>query len=218
MQSRGIYRINMDGGWGLNDLYEFSHAFSQTYAFAYCFDSALLPRDPERIDYALEHYPWKGGFSIVNIYTILQTQVPPIHRPRINSIHYASPGWIELLLDLDPAVKVAASVAAIAGSMAATTKAFAAIEKTLQGVRLQREKSKLEHLKITKAQATALRGLYEELSKLIGFMKFDELVTRTGGNVEVAAKLIIAQFRRLKTIAEYSKKEKVLLPQTPGEI
>lgn len=83
-----------------------------------------------------------------------------------------------MLLDLDPAVKVAASVAAIAGSMAATTKAFAAIEKTLQGARLQREKSKLEHLKITKAQGTAFCGLYEELSKLIRFKKFDELVTR----------------------------------------
>jgi len=32
------YRVYMDGGWELEDLYTFPHAFSQCYAFIYCLD------------------------------------------------------------------------------------------------------------------------------------------------------------------------------------
>jgi hypothetical protein len=211
MNDIGKYRIRIAKQWVLNDLYEFPHAFDQTYAFAYCFDSSLSPRDAERINFALENYPWRGGYSIANIYKVLEHQVPPIYRPRIKSIQYASPGWIELLLNLEPAVKVAASVATIMCSMAAATKAYATIQKTLHSIKLQREKSELEHLQLSRAQATALRGLCQELAQLMGFKKFEELVERTG-NLEVAGKLLSAQFRRLKTIARYSEKGKVLLP------
>lgn len=211
MPDIGIYRINMDKEWELNDLYSFPHAFAQTYAFAYCFDSDLSPRDADRINYALENYPWRGGYSYVNIYTVLQNQVPPKLRPRIKQIQYASPGWMDLALNLDPAIKVAAAVASIAGSMVATTKAYASIQKTLQDIKLQREKSKVAHLQLSKAQAKELRGLCEELSKLVGFKKFEELVSRTG-DIEIAAKLLAAQFRRLKAIAEFSSKGKIGLP------
>jgi len=212
MHDTGIYRILIARQWALNDLYEFPHAFSQTYAFAYCFESNLLPRDAERIDLALKSYPWRGGYSIVNIYKVLEHQVPSQYRPRIKSIQYASPGWIELILNLEPAVKVAASVAAIAGSMAATTKAYAAIQKTLHDIKLQREKSDLEHLELSRAQVIALRRLCEELAEIMGFKKFNELVERAG-DIEVAGKILSAQFRRLKTICHYSKKGKVLLTQ-----
>lgn len=211
-----IYRIHMDREWGLNDLYEFPHAFAQTYAFAYCFDSDLSPSDENRINYALESYPWKGGYSYVNIYKVLQDQVPEKLRPLIKQIQYASPGWMDLALNLDPAIKVAASVASIAASIVATTKAYAAVQKTLQQIKLQREKAKVEHLKLSKAQATALRGLCDELSKLIGFKKFDDLLSRTG-DIEIAAKLIAAQFRRLKVIAGYQSKGKIMLPTLPRD-
>jgi len=57
----------MDRRWSLEDLYEFPYAYSQIYSFIYCFDSELNARDAERIDYALEGYPWRGGYSYVSV-------------------------------------------------------------------------------------------------------------------------------------------------------
>lgn len=210
----GVYRVEMDGRWELLDLYEFPHAFMQTYAFTYCFDSELSPRDADRIDFALENYPWQGGYSIVNIYRVLQNQVEHQHRPYIKEIKYASPGWIDILLNLHPAVKVAGSVAAIAGSMAATTKAYSTIQTTLYNIRLQRDKARLQQIQLTRAQINELTSLTQELCNMIGFERLEELTQRTG-SIEVTAKLIAAQFRRLKTIADYVLKGKAALPIKP---
>jgi hypothetical protein len=202
----------MDNRWGLNDLYDFPHALAQTYAFAYCFESNLSPRDAQRIDRALRSYPWRGGYSIVNIYVVLQNQVPPRFRPQVKSIHYASPGWIDLILNLDAIEKVAEAVAAIGVSSLAAAKAYKSIQKTLHDIKMQKEKSKLESLRVSRGQVVALRSLCDELSKLLGFKKFDELLERTGDDEEVAAKLLSAQYRRLETIAEYVDNGQVVLP------
>lgn len=213
MRDAEIYRVLMDGRWSLQDLYDFPHSLSQTYAFAYCFDSTLSPQDAERINLALREYPWGGGYSIVNIFTVLQNQVPPKQRPKITSIQYASPGWIDLLLNLDPIVTVASSVAAIAGSMAITTKSYEAIQKALHNIRINKAETKAKIAIARKREVEALSALCNDLSRQIGFNGFHGLVSRTGGNVEVAAKLLCAYYRRLKIVAEYEKNGKAYLPQ-----
>jgi len=67
-----IYRVWLNKDWELEDLYEFPHAFSQCYAFVYCLDSELEPRDRDRINYAIREYPWRGGYSYVNIYSVFK--------------------------------------------------------------------------------------------------------------------------------------------------
>ncbi|HEY6872187.1 MAG TPA: hypothetical protein VI298_05600 [Geobacteraceae bacterium] len=89
----------MDERWALADLYDFPHAYSQAYALIYCFDSRLNPKDEKRINTALEQYPWQGGYSYVNIYTVLNNQIPEEHRPQIASIQYASPGFIDVIIN-----------------------------------------------------------------------------------------------------------------------
>lgn len=206
----------MDGRWDLKDLYEFPHAFMQVYAFTYCFDSDLEPRDADRINYALENYPWAGGYSIVNIFTVLQNQVEREHRPVISEIKYASPGWIDIFLNLHPAIKVAGAVATIAGSLATTTKSYAVLQKTLYDIRAQAQKARLEQIQLTRAQIQEVHGLTQDLANLIGFERLDELNQRTG-NVVVTAKLISAQFRRLKVLADYVLKGKAFLPPGPRD-
>lgn len=212
----GIYRVEMDGRWHLKDLYEFPHAFTQVYAFTYCFDSELSPRNAERINYALENYPWGGGYSIVNIYQVLQNQVEHEHRPRIVEIRYASPGWIDLLLILNPAVQVAASVAGVAGSLAAAAKSLSALQKKLYEIRAEARKAHIERIQLTRTEIKELQGLTQDLADFIGFTRLEELNERTG-SIEVTAKLVSAQYRRLKTLAEYALKGKAFLPVQPRD-
>jgi hypothetical protein len=212
----GIYRIELDGRWDLRDLYEFPHAFLQAYSFIYAFDSDLDPRDYDRINYALESYPWRGGYSIVNIYQVLKNQVEPEFRPVIKEIHYASPGWIELFAHLHPAVQIAMGVASIAGSAAAVAKAYSTIQNTLYGIRLRARQARVEHIQLSRAEVQELTGLTHDLANSIGFSGTEDLIQRTG-SAEVAAKLVSAHYRRLKILSDFVVKGKARLPTDPGE-
>lgn len=52
-----VYRILMGERWGLEDLYTLPHAYVQNFAFVYCFDTPLLAREEERVNFALQGYP-----------------------------------------------------------------------------------------------------------------------------------------------------------------
>ena len=207
----GIYRIEMNGRWSLKDLYELPHAYLQVYAFAYAFDTNLPSQDAERINFALESYPWGGGYSVVNIYAVLQNQVGPRFRPEIKEIRYASPGWIDLFLHLHPAIKIAGAVATIATSAAGTIKAYSAIQDCLYKISARARKARIEKIQLTRQELAELQKLNRELAQAMMFNGTDELEARTN-SVHVAAKLLSAQFRRLKKLAEFIKKGKANLP------
>src|SRR5712671_4940806 len=124
MADANYYRVILDEEWKLTDLYEFPHSYDQCYAFIYCLDSDLSPRDRARINLALEGYPWQGGYSYVNIYTVLRNQVPLRDRPRIKSISKASPGWLDLFLNVGVAIQVAQSVMALSGAAVSAAIAY----------------------------------------------------------------------------------------------
>lgn len=207
----GVYRVEMDGRWNLKDLYEFPHAYMQVYAFAYAFDTGLPAVDADRINYALESYPWAGGYSVVNIYSVLQSQVGPRSKPDIKEIRYASPGWIDLILHLHPAVKVAGAVAAIASSMAATTKAYAAVQDVLYKISARSKRARIESIQLTRLEVEELLKLNEELAKAMKFSDIEGLEARTQ-NPHVTAKLLSAQYRRLKKLATFVTQGKAKLP------
>ncbi|TAJ83653.1 MAG: hypothetical protein EPO42_00125 [Gallionellaceae bacterium] len=164
-----IYRVLLNSDWQLADLYTFPHAFSQTYAFVYCLDSELDPRDRDRINTALTNYPWKGGYSYVNIYTVLQNQVPPPERPKIYSIQKSSPGWLDLILNVDVAIQVAKSVGVLLGTAAAATKTYSSIQKNLSDLNVHRHKNNLQNTKLTQAEIKTMMSMSNDIAKHLGF-------------------------------------------------
>ena len=207
------YRIVLpdSGDWSLHDLYLFPHAYEQCYAFVYCLDTALPARDEERVDLAFQNYPWKGGYSYVNFYSVLLTRIPAKARPRVKSFHKASPGWIDLALNLDAAIQLAKSVAVIAGSGTAAIAAYSKAWKLLANLRAEREKARLREVQLTREQIRALRGSCDELAKAMGFKSLTDLHRRTG-DPEVSLKLLNAHYRRMRTLLEYQAKSKAVLP------
>lgn len=212
-----LYRIALpeSGEWTLHDLYIFPHAYEQCYTFIYCLDTDLPARDREAIDYAFARYPWKGGYSYVNFYSVLWRQVPVRARPRLTSIHKASPGWIDLALNLDAAVSVAKSLAIIAGSIAAAAAAYKKAWTLLHSLRTEREKAKTQQLQLRQAQVKAIRGTCNELAKAIGFKSLADLHKRTN-DPEVSLKLLAAHYRRMRTLLEFQQKDKAQLPLNDG--
>ncbi len=211
-QNNNIYRVLLDSDWQLADLYTFPHAFSQTYAFVYCLDSERDPRDRERINTALTEYPWKGGYSYVNIYTVLQNQVPPPYRPKIYSIQKSSPGWLDLILNVDVAIQVAKSVGVLLGTAAAATKTYSSIQKTLSDLNVHRHKNNLQNAKLSQSEINTMMSMSNDIVKHIGFKNIEELHKYTG-NPEVSLKLLLAHYRRLKIMVEFVQKGKAVLPE-----
>ena len=199
------------GDWSLHDLYIFPHAYEQCYAFVYCLDTAHPARDEERIDEAFQNYPWKGGYSYVNFYSVLLARVPVKARPRIKSFHKSSPGWIDLALNLDAAIQVAQSVAVIAASGVAAVAAYSKSWKLLANLKAEREKARLREAQLTRDQIKAIRASCEELAKAMGFKSLTDLHRRTG-DPEVSLKLLNAHYRRMRTLLNYQAKSKAVLP------
>lgn len=206
------YRVLLDGRWRLEDLYEFPHAFYQCYSFVYCLDSELNPRDRERINTALVEYPWRGGYSYVNIYTVLQNQVPPEDRPTIKSISYASPGWLDLFLNPDVAIQVAKSVGILGGSAVAAAKAYATSMRFIAQIAVDRKRQQLQLMQLNQAQHKAVMSLCEDMAKFLGFRSVKELHKHTG-NPEVSLKLLAAHYRRTSQLVEFINEGKVKLPE-----
>ena len=210
--TKQTYRVLLNGDWDLDDLYEFPHAFNQCYAFTYCLDSKLDNYDQQRINGAFAVYPWRGGYSYVNIYIVLQNQVPWRYRPTIKSIQKASPGWLDLFLNADVAIQIAKSVTALSGAGVVAVKSYATIRKTLSQISVERERAKLQTFQISAQQQKTLMGMCEDLAKHLGFKNVKELHQRTG-DPEVSLKLLSAHNRRTKVLLEYVEEGKAALPE-----
>jgi hypothetical protein len=205
------YRVMMEGRWDLVDLYALPHAFEQCYSFIYCFDAEVTPISADRISYALREYPWRGGYSYINIYSVLRTQINWRDRPRVSEIKYASPGWLELALNFEVAVQVAKAVAAISVAGAVAAKSYAAAYKALADIKTAREKSRLANLKLTVEQDATLMKLCEAHAKFLGFKSAKALTGQTG-STEVTLRLLLAHHRRLRDLAAFVENGKAELP------
>ncbi|MBI1752276.1 MAG: hypothetical protein HY014_05000 [Acidobacteria bacterium] len=201
------YRILLNEDWGLEDLYEFPHALSQCYSFIYCLDGELEPRNRERINLALQEYPWGGGYSYVNIYTVLNHQVPHLDRPKIVSIQKASPGWLDLLLNQNVAIQLAASVTTLIGAGTAALAAYKKGQKLLSDIQEQRIKAKVRQLELDAFQLKAMNTIATETAKNLGYRNLKALHQHTG-DPEVSLKLLQAHYRRMSVLADYSNKGK----------
>jgi hypothetical protein len=205
------YRILMDGRWELKDLYAVPHYFEQCYSFIYCFDATVRPIDINRIAFALRGYPWRGGYSYLNIYSVLRMQITWRDRPRIREIKYASPGWLDLALNHDVALQVAKAVSALAGSAAVAAKSYAVAHKALTSVKTEREKAKLKNIKLTAEQDATLMKLCDSHARFLGFQSVKALNKQTG-SPDVTLRLLLAHQRRLRELGRYIEKGKISLP------
>lgn len=211
MEEIEVYRVLMDERWELEDLYTFPHTYSQAHAFIYCLDFDLDENKEKRIDFSLVNYPWQGGYSYTNIYRVLNNLIPKEDSPKIAEIKYASPGWIDLLMNPDVALKVAQSLGILIGAGVAAVEAFKRIDKARLEMARNRKRNQMELVKYSADEAKYLNQMSEELAKNLGFSNLEKLNARTK-NPEVTLKLLLAHHRRMNKMAEYVASGKASLP------
>lgn len=214
-QHPGRYRIAMEGRWDLEDLFQVPHLFEQCYSFIYCFDELARPISAERIAMALRAYPWRGGYSYVNVYAVLRNQVEWRDRPRVRAVQYASPGWLDLALNPSVAFGVAKSVLSLAIAGAGAVKGYAAAHKAIVNIKVERKRANIEFLKLTSEERKLLLERSESEGKLMSFNGVGPLNEQTGNPV-VTLKLLLAHHRRIKALGKYVEDGKIVLPAQNG--
>lgn len=201
------YTIHIEGDWSLEDLYVFPRAFEQVYFLVY---SIMPDRDEdalERIRHAYSAHPWRGGYSAVNFYNQLKCVTPKKYRPQIASIHYASPGWIEVALILSVAFSVERLVKSIASTIGHAHDIYDRIVRGMSERKLLRLEAKRKELQFNREELEYITSCLEQMGKLLGFKNLEEINARTG-HPYISLKILLSLYRRVKTLVDYISKGK----------
>ncbi|GBQ26905.1 hypothetical protein HLH34_17830 [Gluconacetobacter azotocaptans] len=206
------YKIFIDKRWSLEDLYKFPRAYEQVY---FAFEAVLPSPDEvtdERIERAFRAFPWQGGYSAVSFYNQLKYATPPKRRPLIQKMQYASPGYIELLLNLPLAVQIAGVVGSVAASIGACNKTYNAIHTDLQKRKLLRMDVEKKKIALTKEQLELVTFANEEIAKILDLPSTKAILERTNDPL-ISLKILLSIYRRIRTLSEYKINGKAELPE-----
>jgi hypothetical protein len=215
MHSKKNYQILIDGDWSLEDLMDFSRLYFQNYSFIYCLDTKAIDLVSFRMQSVLESHKLREGLSYVNIYDTFRSHIKLEERPRIKSLQYASPGWIELALNPDVALQVAQSVALYMASVTSAgvtiSVSYKSLHKIFIDLKNRRIKQKNNALKLEKDKIEAVNKLNNELAKGLGFNSLADLDKQTK-DIEETSKLLMAHYRRINKMASFVTSNKAKFP------
>jgi len=185
----------MAGEWTLQDLVAFPSAYGQLYAFLYAIERGAV--EPGTFD-----YPWRGGYSTVNFFAFAGARVPRSHRPRLSSIRYASPGWIELSLVVAVAISLRAIVKQFVTSARELNQLYHDIYRGMHERRLMRLDARKRALQLERAEIAWLDDVTERMTRLIGAEHIQGLLSHMDNPI-ARLKLLLSVFRRVRTLAKY---------------
>jgi hypothetical protein len=213
MDSPSNFRISIEREWTLEDLYKFPRAFQQAYYF---WDAISAEHDDdaaERIDRAFSILPWQGGYSAVVFFEQLKFSVPRRERPTITSIHYESPGWLELSLYITAALSLSRVVRSIALTIDQCNATYGNIYKGMQERKLLRISTERAAIKLETEQLQFIAVSARKLSQMLQFVSPEEITRKTKSTYSTL-KILMAVYRRVRLLAEYQRRGKALFPDS----
>jgi hypothetical protein len=208
MARRETYTIHLDGGWSLEDLYKFPRTYEQVYFFINAVEIVDDHYFGEEVDHIFRSFPWNGGYSAVGFYNSLKYRTSVDRRPKIISMQYASPGWIELGLIESAAKAVEHIVKTVAHSIDHINATYNSIRKGISDRKLADIKVKREQLILDREELEFLQHSAETLSQMMGLNNLAELHEKTGDPL-ISLKILLSLYRRVRMLAAYQLKGKV---------
>ena len=216
MEQNRTYRILLDEKWTLEELTEFTRVFFQNYSFLYCLDRESVDVASFRVKSVLEKYELRHGLSYVNIYAIFRGFVPMDDRPKIKSIQYNSPGWIDLLMNPEVATQFAKSIGIYLGTPLAVAGTYKKLYKIYRELANERKEKKNDSLKLERERVKEVQKLNNQLAQGLGFKSLKALDKHTK-DIEESSKLIMAHYRRMEKTAKFVQSGKVEFPESLHE-
>ena len=202
------HRIAIGGDWTLEDLYEFPHVYSQVYTFLYSFREGFQDQRHEDLESAYLSYPWRGGYSAVNFYGRVEALVPSKDRPRLLSMRYGSPGWMDLGLVVAVATSIGILVNRFVKAIDQVNTLYTSIHKGLHERKLMKIDAKTKDLAFRRDELRFIQESTDSMSRLLGFRNAKS-IDRLTGNPLATLKILLSLYRRVRTLAAYQDDGKV---------
>lgn len=205
------YRVLLDKRWSLENLNDFSRLYLQNYAFLYCLENNKNNLRAVTLASELNEYKLRDGLTYVNIYSLFVRHVPDKERPKVRAISYASPGFIELILNYEIAIKIALSIAAFIKGLTATAETYNKLHNIYLELGRKRKEKQNNLLKLDAENIKYTRKLNNELAKGLGFDSLEDMYKKIGDEEEVS-KLLMAHYRRMKAMSKFVIEGKLKFP------
>ena len=205
------YRVLLDERWTLENLNDFTRLYMQNYAFLYCLENNINNSRAAALFNELNEYKLRDGLTYVNIYSLFIKHIPSKERPKVRAISYASPGFIELILNYEVAINIALSIAAFIKGLTATAETYNKLHSIFIELGRKRKEKQNHLLKLDVETIKHVRKLNEELAKGLGFNSLKDMYDNFGDEEEVS-KLLLADYRRMKGMSKLVKEGKIKFP------
>ncbi|MDY6525279.1 hypothetical protein SKM52_12195 [Acinetobacter faecalis] len=205
------YRVLLDERWTLENLNDFTRLYMQNYAFLYCLENNINNLRAAALFNELNEYKLRDGLTYVNIYSLFIKHIPSKERPKVRAISYASPGFIELILNYEVAINIALSIAAFIKGLTATAETYNKLHSIFIELGRKRKEKQNHLLKLDVETIKHVRKLNEELAKGLGFNSLKDMYDNFGDEEEVS-KLLLAHYRRMKGMSKLVKEGKIKFP------
>ena len=205
----GKYRLEIDGDWELMELSGFGRQYVQVYSFLYAFEYGMKQEPPDhRMFHAFKAFPWIGGWSAVNFYETLRVAVPGDLRPRVVSIRYASPGFIELAVGVAIALSIRKIVDYVCSSIERCNAVYNRLHQDASERRLLKARARREEFNLMRAEFEFAEQAVRSLSEAVGLDITEELQRLTPDPI-VRMKIWFSLYRRIRDLAKLQDSNKM---------
>lgn len=202
------YNIKLDGELYIDDLAIIPRIYQQLYSFHYGMEH--LDRDAVKTELVGNLGKWRGGINAVNLFGGLDRVTPVIHRARLVSLQYNSPGYIAL--ELLP--KVAGMIRGTAEALATEEAHKAAVElydevydylkrNSLSGFE---DEDGAARYSLTAQQRADLQDFIAKFMEVLEWRGYQEKFNSLALDPLQRLRAVLAYFRRLNKLLPFQRK------------
>ena len=206
------YRVLLDKRWSLEDFNKFSRLYLQNYSFIYCLEKNHDNYRASTLISDLNDYKLRDGLTYVNVYNLFYRHIPKHSHPKVRAISYASPGYIELILDYEVAIQVAVGIGIFLKGLVTTAETYNKLHDIYLDLARKRKEKENHLLKLGSEKVKIVMELNEKLAEGLGYTSLQDMYDKVGNEEEVA-KLLMAHYRRMKGLATFVEKGKLIFPE-----
>ncbi|MCA3217679.1 MAG: hypothetical protein ING59_03795 [Burkholderiales bacterium] len=202
------FRLELGGQWEITDFESLIEALRISYSYFY-WVAVPMEQVGETTKRLLEQHFWSGRYESVRTAENLYSRIPEQYRLRVASLHYASPGWIELTGWI-------CAISLMAGCAAAWLrtgdKAFdllVKIDKYFKDRKLSPPPKVINLNEFTGADVDLARALCFEFGEKLGLPKteIEHMIAMTGNPISTLRFLtnLSMEAKRLVKLQEHQK-------------
>ncbi len=198
------YAIKVDGdNWFIDDMVGVPRVYQQLYSFIYTIRHLRKPSVRANAAEIFQKYPWRGGFSRVNLFHDLRRAIPSMHEAKISSLAMASAGSFTFELEIESAQDVRATVETASGNLPALRELKRQVDVLLYDNHLKTIKSNSPDLRVSPEVLKMLRERMKTMAEYLGLGERLPEFRQLAGNDLVALKILVAFYLRVERFANF---------------